>query len=65
DNFQIVARNYSLSFHNAAIDMDVDMSIKLNRINGIYAPTFLSYDGSWNVPMKKPETAKFSSHFEY
>ncbi len=63
EDFQIVARNYTLHYMGAAFDFDIDMSIELKKIGNQYVPEFLSYDGWWDVPTKKPEKAKFSSRF--
>lgn len=52
---QIVARNYLLSAHNALFDFDVHMDVGMTNIQGLFVPGYISYDGFWNIPGKKPE----------
>ncbi len=63
-DFQVIARNYTLAYKSALYDFDVDMEIKLQRLSeDIYVPSFISYDGNWDVPTKKPEISKFQASF--
>lgn len=63
EDFQVIARNYTLYYKGAAFDFDIDMSIQLQRMGDQYVPSYLSYDGWWDVPTKKPEKSIFSSTF--
>lgn len=63
EDFQILARNYSMDFKGAMFDFDIDMQIKLQKIGDLYVPSYISYDGWWDIPTKKPEISKFSSNF--
>lgn len=62
-SFQVIARNYQLKYFGAAFDFDVKMDIKLRKLGQQYVPEYLSYDGFWNIPTQKPETATFSTTF--
>ena len=58
-NFQVIARNYRLRHKTAIYDFDVNMQIKLSKLEDLYIPEFIQYDGTWDVAFKKRETAKF------
>jgi hypothetical protein len=61
--FQVMARDYQLMYYGALFDFDIMMKIELKKLGELYVPAYLSYDGFWNVPLKKPEISKFSSRF--
>lgn len=63
EDFQVIARDYTLHYKGAAFDFDVDMRIKLQKIGEKYVPSFLGYKGTWDVPTKKPEWSHFSTIF--
>ncbi len=64
-DFQVIGRNYTLAYQGALFDFDIDIKIDLEKINDIYVPSFIQYDGWWKVPTKKLEKSKFTSHFSY
>lgn len=62
--FRVVARNYQLKYNGLAYSFDVAMDIELSLLaNDKYAPTYIRYDGVWDVPFKKPEKAIFETRF--
>ncbi len=63
DDFQVIARDYTVSYKSALYDFDVTMNIKLQRLGDLYVPSFISYDGWWDVPTKKPEKSNFQASF--
>ena len=59
NTLQVVARNYRLNYKSALFDFDVSMNIKLSKIRGLYIPKFIRYEGFWDIPLRKRETAVF------
>lgn len=65
ENFQVIARNYQLAYQSSLFDFDVTMGIELKKLQDQYAPVFISYDGQWDVPGKKPEICQFEVNFSH
>lgn len=63
ESFQVMARDYQLKYFGALFDFDIAMRIELTKTGELYVPSYLEYDGFWDVPTKKPEISKFSSRF--
>jgi hypothetical protein len=61
--FQVIARNYTLTYEGSLFDFDVNMVIELKKVNNYYVPGFIKYDGWWDIPTKKPEISTFSARF--
>ena len=64
-NLQVFGRKYNLTYKGFWFDFDVSMDIELTKIKDKYYPQKINYDGYWDVPMKKPEKAKFEIQFDY
>ena len=62
-NFQVIARNYTLTYAAVLFDFDVNMEIELKKVKDYYVPDFIKYEGWWDVPTKKPEISFFSARF--
>lgn len=60
-NFEVVGRNYSLSYDAAVYDFDVKMEVVLNRFNGYLVPVLLRYNGNWKAIFKKRERGVFTA----
>ena len=60
-NFQILGRSVDMKYGNLAFDFDVKMNIELGYFgeNQSLLPTKISYQGNWDVPLKKEERASF------
>ncbi|MEJ6980828.1 hypothetical protein WG906_10230 [Pedobacter sp. P351] len=60
-NFQILGRYIDMKYDNLAFDFDVQMNIELGYFdNGeVLLPTKISYQGDWDIPLKKEEKASF------
>lgn len=60
-NFQILGRSVDMKYGNLAFDFDVKMNIELGYFGEDQSllPTKISYQGNWNVPLKKEERASF------
>lgn len=63
ETFQVVARNYTLTYSTLIYDFDVTMNVKLKKWGDTYVPEYIQYDGNWDIPGKKPEIAKFKISF--
>ena len=63
NNYQIVGRAYRLQHSGVLFSFDVVMNIELDKIDNTYLPTFVSYEGFWDIAFRKPERAKFSAEF--
>lgn len=63
DNFEIVARDYSLSYSNLIFDFDVHMQVKMQHFGSYLVPSTIHYNGNWKVPFKKREHADFDTMF--
>ncbi len=63
ENFQVIARSYQLKYYGALFDFDVKMKIELEKLDDLYVPVYLEYDGFWDIPTKKPEISRFHARF--
>ena len=59
-NFNVLHREYIFSYRHLLIDLDMRVVVDVNYFNGKHVPTYILYDGYWNVPLFKPEKAKFT-----
>lgn len=60
-NFQILGRYIDMKYSNVAFDFDVQMNIELGYFDGgeTLLPIKISYQGNWDIPLKKEERAAF------
>ena len=59
--FEIVARNYSLSYDAGVYDFNVHMEVQMTQFGELTVPTTLRYVGTWDVAFKKRERAMFTA----
>ena len=64
-DYAILARNYSLSYHNVLFDFDVTMKVRLQNVNGKLLPSTILYNGNWHVVTKGREIVKFHTAITY
>jgi hypothetical protein len=62
-DFQVMGRTYQLQHRTAVYAFDVSMQIDLVKKGKEYFPTYISYDGYWNVVLKKYEKGTFAVRF--
>ncbi|MEZ5047124.1 MAG: hypothetical protein R2831_09050 [Chitinophagaceae bacterium] len=62
-DFSIIARNYSLSYKTWFYDFDVNMKVKLKKINSYLVPYEIRYQGNWHMILKQREKANFTAIF--
>lgn len=60
-NFQILGRYVDMKYGNMFFDFDVQMNIELGYFdnNEVLLPTKISYQGNWDIPLKREERASF------
>ncbi len=60
-NFQILGRSVDMKYDNLAFDFDVKMNIELGYFgeDQTLLPTKVTYQGNWDIPLKKEERASF------
>lgn len=58
-NFQILGRYIDMKLDNLAFDFDVQMNIEMSYFGDDLLPTKISYQGNWDIPLKKEEKASF------
>jgi hypothetical protein len=59
--FEIVARNYSLSYDAGVYDFNVDMQVQLTKVGDLLVPSLLRYNGNWKAIFKKREHGVFTA----
>ena len=58
-NFNVIYREYKFVYKNWFIDLDMDIEVNMDYINGKHMPSDIYYKGYWNVIFFKPERAEF------
>lgn len=61
DNWDIVARNYDLSYNAGLYRFDVNMEVEMTKFEDLLVPKVLRYNGSWGVVMKGRENGIFTA----
>jgi hypothetical protein len=59
--FEIVARNYSLSYDAGFYDFKVDMEVQMTKVGDLLVPALLKYNGNWKAIFKKRERGVFTA----
>jgi hypothetical protein len=58
-NFEILGRYVDMKYSNMLFDFDVQMNIEMSYFKDVKLPAKITYQGNWNVPLKKEERASF------
>jgi hypothetical protein len=58
-NFEILGRYVDMKYNNMLFDFDVQMNIEMSYSGEVKLPAKITYQGNWNVPLKKEERASF------
>ncbi|MEQ7798551.1 hypothetical protein ABDJ41_01960 [Pedobacter sp. ASV1-7] len=56
-SFEILGRYVDMKYSNMLFDFNVQMNIEMQYFGEEKLPVKVSYQGNWNVPLKKPERA--------
>ena len=59
ENFKVIYREYKFVYSNWFLDLDMDITVNMDYVNGKHIPTDIYYKGFWNVIFFKPENAEF------
>lgn len=59
--FEVVARNYSLSYDAGVYEFKVGMDVEMTSFNGLTVPSLIRYNGNWKVLFKKREHGVFTA----
>jgi hypothetical protein len=59
--FEVVARNYTLSYDAGVYDFKVDMEVQMSRIGNLTVPSLIRYNGNWKAITKKRERGVFTA----
>lgn len=59
--FEVLARNYSLSYDAAVYDFKVTMEVVMTRYGEYLVPSLIRYNGNWKVVFKKRERGVFTA----
>jgi len=60
ENFKVIYREYKFVYSNWFLDLDMDITVNMDYVNGKHIPTDIYYKGFWNVIFFKPERAEFT-----
>ena len=61
DTWEIVARNYDLSYSAGVYDFNVRMEVEMTKFGNYLVPKVLRFDGNWDVVLKKRERCVFTA----
>ena len=59
--FEVVARNYSLSYDAGFYDFNVNMEVQMTRFENLTVPSLIRYNGNWKAIFKKRERGVFTA----
>lgn len=60
-NFEVMGRNYSLSYDAGVYDFKVQMEVVLDKFGEYLVPTLLRYNGNWKAIFKPRERGVFTA----
>ena len=61
DTWEIVARNYDLSYNAGVYDFNVHMEVEMTKFGKYLVPKLMRYNGNWDVVLKKRERGVFTA----
>lgn len=56
---QVIAREYRIAHASMVLDFDISIQVENTVLAGELLPTFIRYDGDWDIPFRKRELVKF------
>lgn len=60
-SWEIVERNYDLSYRAGVYDFDVHIEVEMTRFRDLLVPKALRYNGNWDAVFKKRERSVFTA----
>ncbi len=61
NTYEVVARNYTLSYDAGVYDFKVHMEVELSRFGEYLVPSVIRYNGNWKAIFKKRERGVFTA----
>ena len=61
NTFEVMARNYSLSYDAGVYDFKVNMEIQMTTVGNLTVPAVIRYTGNWKAIFKKRERGIFTA----
>lgn len=61
ETYDVLARNYSLSYDALVYDFKVSMEVQLSKFGEYLVPALLRYNGNWKAAFKKRERGVFTA----
>ncbi len=58
-SMQVIAREYRIAHASLLLDFDISIQVDNTVVNGELVPTFIRYDGDWDIPLHKRELVRF------
>lgn len=59
ETMQVIAREYRLAHASMILDFDISIKVDNAVVEGTLVPTYVQYDGQWDIPFKKREIVRF------
>ena len=59
--FEVVARNYTLSYDAGVYDFKVSMDVQMTKFGELTVPSLIRYNGNWKAIFKKRERGIFTA----
>jgi hypothetical protein len=59
--YDVVARNYSLSYDAGVYDFKVSMEVVMTKVGELIVPSLIKYNGNWKAIFKKRERGVFTA----
>lgn len=56
---QVIAREYRIAHAALLLDFDIGIQVDNAVVGGVLVPTFIRYDGDWDIPLHKRELVRF------
>lgn len=56
---QVIAREYRIAHASLVMDFDISIQVDNTVTGGELVPTFIRYDGDWDIPLRKRELVRF------
>lgn len=59
ETFNVMYRKYVMSYRNWLVDLDVTVEVYMDYTKEELVPSYIHYNGLWDIPFAKPEYADF------
>ena len=58
-SMQVIAREYRIAHSSLLMDFDISIQVDNAVVGAELVPTFIRYDGDWDIPFHKRELVRF------